>query len=147
MAECSVPGCDKPFRSRGWCMTHYRRWEKHGDVQAHIPIRGARSRKPEAPKRQDPFEWLDLDRLAGTDPLPGWYRYAACRGESEDRFFNTGGTMSPGVRAMCEGCPVRYACLAETLRLEEGRYRHGHYAGTTRRDRDRIAAALRGRAA
>jgi hypothetical protein len=149
VAECSVPDCGRPMRSRGWCITHYRRWEKHGDVLAHIPVKATKPRQLKPPKRKalDVFAWLDLDRLVRTNPLSGWHRYAACKGESEDRFFNTGGNMAPDVRAMCEQCPARYACLAETLRIEEGRYRHGHYAGTTRKDRDRIADALARRAA
>jgi hypothetical protein len=34
MAEqsvCSVPGCDKRAKTRGWCSAHYERWRLHGD--------------------------------------------------------------------------------------------------------------------
>lgn len=31
---CSVPACDKPLNSRGWCLAHYRRWQRHGDPLA-----------------------------------------------------------------------------------------------------------------
>lgn len=27
---CSIEGCGKPARTRGWCPTHYKRWQKHG---------------------------------------------------------------------------------------------------------------------
>lgn len=30
MATCSIPGCDKPAISRGWCPKHYYRWRTHG---------------------------------------------------------------------------------------------------------------------
>lgn len=30
-AQCSVDSCDKPTRARGWCTTHYWRWQKYGD--------------------------------------------------------------------------------------------------------------------
>lgn len=31
MALCSVEGCDRTVRERGWCPTHYWRWWKFGD--------------------------------------------------------------------------------------------------------------------
>lgn len=27
---CSVGGCGRPVRARGWCTTHYERWRKNG---------------------------------------------------------------------------------------------------------------------
>jgi hypothetical protein len=31
MKACSIDGCDKPARARGWCKNHWRQWRKHGD--------------------------------------------------------------------------------------------------------------------
>lgn len=31
---CSVDGCEHPCIARGWCVKHYHRWLKHGDVTA-----------------------------------------------------------------------------------------------------------------
>lgn len=31
---CSIPDCDKPALSRGWCSMHYQRWKKHRDPMA-----------------------------------------------------------------------------------------------------------------
>lgn len=38
---CSVPGCGRLTRSRGWCVSHYRRWQRHGDPLAGNTYRGA----------------------------------------------------------------------------------------------------------
>ncbi len=29
-ATCSIDGCEKPARSRGWCDGHYTKWRRHG---------------------------------------------------------------------------------------------------------------------
>ena len=31
MSTCSIEGCDKRAKVRGWCDKHYRRWKRHGD--------------------------------------------------------------------------------------------------------------------
>lgn len=38
---CSVNdyGCGRPVVARTWCIAHYERWKKCGDVQPHIPFR------------------------------------------------------------------------------------------------------------
>lgn len=28
---CSIEGCDKTHRARGWCLRHWDKWRKHGD--------------------------------------------------------------------------------------------------------------------
>lgn len=30
--QCSVEGCEKPTRARGWCGMHYQRWKATGEV-------------------------------------------------------------------------------------------------------------------
>lgn len=32
-AECSVDGCDRPSRRRGWCASHYSQWYRTGEVK------------------------------------------------------------------------------------------------------------------
>lgn len=38
MKTCAIDGCEKKVLARGWCVTHYERWRRHGDpniVKAH----------------------------------------------------------------------------------------------------------------
>lgn len=34
---CSIPGCGKPYHSRGWCKAHYARWKNHGSPTGKAP--------------------------------------------------------------------------------------------------------------
>lgn len=36
---CTLNGCDKPLRARGWCLTHYMRWRRYGEPGAAAPLR------------------------------------------------------------------------------------------------------------
>jgi hypothetical protein len=38
---CTVNGCDRPARTRGYCDGHYRRWRDCGDVYAEVPLGAA----------------------------------------------------------------------------------------------------------
>lgn len=33
---CSIDGCEKPSRARGWCNRHWMRWRRHGDPEANV---------------------------------------------------------------------------------------------------------------
>jgi hypothetical protein len=37
-AACSIPACGGPHYAHGWCVTHYRRWQRHGDPDADRPV-------------------------------------------------------------------------------------------------------------
>jgi hypothetical protein len=39
-AICSIEGCQKPKKSRGWCEMHYTRWRTHGDPLVSKVIMG-----------------------------------------------------------------------------------------------------------
>lgn len=39
---CSIDGCAKPVKARGWCAMHYWRWKKHGSTDAVRPYRTGR---------------------------------------------------------------------------------------------------------
>lgn len=36
---CSVDGCERHVVGHGYCMTHWRRWKRHQDPRADVPVR------------------------------------------------------------------------------------------------------------
>lgn len=36
---CSVHGCDRSARTRGWCSAHYMRWTRYGDPRVGGPVK------------------------------------------------------------------------------------------------------------
>lgn len=55
---CSIDGCDRPAKSRGWCASHYNRWLRLGDP-------GAAGFNPVTRRAPDRFCSVDgCDRLA-----------------------------------------------------------------------------------
>lgn len=92
--------------------------------------------------------WLDLDRLADTQPMRGWQLFAGCRDTPLDAFYQAGGGPPAEVHRLCKACPVRYACLTDLLAQEgaaDPQLRHSHRAATTSRERRAIWDALRAR--
>lgn len=53
---CSVDGCGNLTNARGWCTTHYGRWQRHGDPLAISPNRI---------RSQHKFTGPEVQRLAG----------------------------------------------------------------------------------
>jgi hypothetical protein len=39
VVACSVEGCNRPRKSRGFCGTHYERWRLHGDIRPSDSVR------------------------------------------------------------------------------------------------------------
>lgn len=42
---CSIDGCGKPRRARGWCQGHYSRWRRHGHPEIKLNTRGVDARE------------------------------------------------------------------------------------------------------
>lgn len=40
MKTCSIEGCERPAKARGYCNLHYTRWHKHGDPEKKLPTGG-----------------------------------------------------------------------------------------------------------
>lgn len=38
MKECSINGCGRPVRARGWCSRHYDAWRIHGDPLRRLNV-------------------------------------------------------------------------------------------------------------
>lgn len=94
------------------------------------------------------LNWLDLERLAATVPLPGWERYGHCAGEGPEGFYPAGRGDNASVQAarkVCRGCPVLYACLASALSEEASSRRHGVWGATSAAQRAKIHRALAAR--
>ncbi len=75
----------------------------------------------------------------GTDPTPGWYRKALCKGQTELFYTDEPGRPS-SVRlavplAVCAACPVKEDCLTDALARREP---YGIWGGTTPRQRSRM---------
>jgi hypothetical protein len=37
-STCSITGCGRPSKTRGWCQAHYMRWWYTGDTQDDVPL-------------------------------------------------------------------------------------------------------------
>ena len=103
---CTVEGCHRPLKSRGWCAAHYFRWRNHGDVRAHVPV------------RETPPDPGVLTPVAPDPDGTGWAAKAACRGYPPDWWHPTVGHTPTARRAkaLCELCTVRAECLASAPR-------------------------------
>lgn len=86
---CSIPDCANPYRSKGWCEKHYRRWRKHGG-----PLAGGTSPRGEARRF---FEEIVL-AYEGDECLPWPYAKDAA-GYGKIRFDGRLHTVS---RLVCE---------------------------------------------
>lgn len=89
------------------------------------------------------------DLVLDGEPLPAWHDDAACTGMSEDLFFPVAETGPAGAalveqaKAVCAGCSVRTACLADTMTRESPSARYGVFGGLSAGDRTRLYADLR----
>ena len=74
---CKVEGCQRAVKARGWCGTHYERWYRDGDPQAHVPIRSERInsvlKQTGATYRQLDY-WATQGWLSGGNPGSGQWR-------------------------------------------------------------------------
>lgn len=107
---CSVVGCDRPSKCRGWCFKHYQRWRSHGDPTA------------DQRRRTGPCRILNCERVAIARGLcqshyGSWYRH----GDPNEPHHKQPARESLcaagcGQVAMCKGyCSVHYARVSRGL--------------------------------
>lgn len=85
---CSVKGCIRPYRARGFCATHWARWRKTGDPGANenLPRCATEVRLCEVPGCENPH----LSRGWCAKHYMRWYTTGTvglCRLTSEERFW------------------------------------------------------------
>lgn len=64
MTACSIEGCTRIARARGWCTTHYSRWWKHGDTGIVLPKHGWHPKLRRAPMVRPPCKFEGCERLS-----------------------------------------------------------------------------------
>lgn len=65
IVQCSVPGCDRTVKARGWCSMHYGRWQRDGDPGE------AATRKPEWDLSVEDRFWRKVQKTATCWPWTG----------------------------------------------------------------------------
>jgi hypothetical protein len=82
--------------------------------------------------------------------VPDWHELAGCREHAVGQFFPEGGEDTAKVeaaKAVCAGCPVRAACLADVMAWERPSARFGVVGGLSAHERQLLHRATRRAAA
>ena len=66
---CTVPGCGRPHRARGYCRTHYARWRASGDARPEVPIGAVRRAQAAEPTPVVAHPVALKRRLRGLPPV------------------------------------------------------------------------------
>lgn len=115
MIACSVDGCGRPTIAHGLCATHYRRFRRHGDVQADVPIiskNGGERPVCQAEGCQNPV-------ASARNPLCSRHTYAMKR-HGTLIIPPRKGPVRPMCKAKCDRKAVSHGyCLAHWRRFEK----------------------------
>jgi WhiB family redox-sensing transcriptional regulator len=69
-----------------------------------------------------------------------WWVRAACKGADPEIFYPKKGASLKPARSLCQRCPVSTPCLNDALERNDP---FGVWAGTVRRERERLQASRR----
>lgn len=75
---CSIEGCGRPVKARGWCAAHYRRWSQYGS-----PVEGVAVRQRTPTASQCMIDGCD-DRHEARGLCPKHYQRAQRNGDVVD---------------------------------------------------------------
>lgn len=54
---CSIPGCTREHRARGWCKTHYNRWYERGTLELTRAATAREERETRFEDARDLMTW------------------------------------------------------------------------------------------
>jgi hypothetical protein len=113
---CSIDGCDKPSRSRGWCVNHWAQWRRTGDPIPRIIVKDDTARF-----------WSKVDRRGDAECWP-WTGYIDKDGYGRFRLTIAKGqhTSEPAARTSYR---LNVGPIPFGLHID-----HVHARGCTRRD-------------
>lgn len=143
--SCAVEGCDKPSRTRGWCVTHYKRWAKTGDtgpayIRPKVDRRSPRQCSVEGCDRPhnslglcaSHYQRFKTTGTAGTAPIraylaaelrdeQGRKQCRVCLAWFEPTHFIKNSRTADGLDGRCRGCR-RHEKLMANFGLTPARY-------------------------
>lgn len=99
-STCAADGCSRPIRLAGLCGAHHQRKLRHGDVRAHIPLKGT-----------------------DTDPNAFWC--SKCHTHKPKTEFHAEPRARRGIAGVCKACvTARRDTIRPRIRDQAKRYRN-----------------------
>jgi hypothetical protein len=134
--SCSIEGCDRPRRARGWCKMHYGRWHYSGDPLGLINRWTVVERLyARVEKTETCWLWTGFQKANGHGQIQLGRRGAGLRGAHVVAWEAVNGPVPPGhvLHHICEtpAC-VRPDHLTPMTRAEHARL-HAYARTTCRR--------------
>lgn len=123
--RCTVAGCERPHKAHGYCRTHYRRWQRHGDPLADAPVR---DRAPAAgPSAWSALRRVRIERGPATGQVcaecAGLAAVWSYDGTDPDERTQPGPQAGPGAEEPADSSSTAAAGRERRYSLDPGRYR------------------------